>query len=280
MHGACIATASTGARLDFKCLPPDIGHRVQPAQERNQTMTRKHALAFALAVASAAPLALSLAPATAHAQTVVQNPPSGVLSLSAQASTEVPQDVVNITLFYEQQASDPGSLTSTLNERADAALQKARGVAGVTARTGAFSIFPSTDRDGRISAWRGRTEVQLESHDFAAASKLAGQMSSIMQVGNVLFSLSPEAQRAAEDRLTGQAIASFRQQAASSAQAFGYSGYTIREVNVGHNSFMPRPMMMMSAHAMGADAKAAAPMPLEGGTSRVTVNVSGSVQMK
>ena len=38
--------------------------------------------------------------------------------------------------------------------------------------------------------------------------------------------------------------------------------------------------MMMSARAMGADAKMAAPMPLEAGTSTVTVNVSGSVQMK
>lgn len=243
-------------------------------------MTRKTALALAFAVASVTPLVLSLAPSAAIAQTVVQNPPSGVLSLSAQASADVPQDVVNITLFYEQEASDPSSLTSTLNQRADSALQKAKGVAGVTARTGAFSIYPSTDRDGRISAWRGRTEVQLESHDFAAASKLAGQMSSIMQVGNVSFSLSPEAQRAAEQKLTGQAIASFRQQATSSAQAFGYSGYTIREVNVGHNGIMPRPVMMMSARAMGADAKAAAPMPLEGGTSTVTVNVSGSVQMK
>ena len=102
------------------------------------------------------------------------------------------------------------SLTSTLNQRADAALQKAKGVNGVTARTGSFSIYPSTDRDGRISAWRGRTEVVLESHDFAAASKLAGQMASIMQVGNVQFSLSPEAQRAAEQKLTGEAIKSFR----------------------------------------------------------------------
>jgi len=242
-------------------------------------MTRKAVLAFALAVASATPLVLSLTPSVASAQTIVQNQPSGVLSLSAQASTEVPQDVVNITLFYEQEASDPSSLTSTLNERADAALQKAKGVAGVTAHTGAFSIFPSTDRDGRISAWRGRTEVQLESHDFAAASKLAGQMASIMQVGNVSFSLSPEAQRAAEQKLTGEAIASFRQQAASAAQAFGFSGYSIREVNVGHSGIMPRPMMM-TARAMGADAKAGAPMPLEGGTSTVTVNVSGSVQMK
>jgi predicted secreted protein len=227
-------------------------------------MTQKTARAIALAMALAAPLAF--ASAAVHAQGVTQAEPSGVLSLNAQASAEVPQDVVDITLFYEQEASDPSALTSTLNQRADAALRQAKGVSGVTARTGSFSIYPSTDRDGRISAWRGRTEVVLESHDFAAASKLAGQMASNMQVGNVQFSLSPEAQRAAEQKLTGEAI--------------GYSGYSIREVNIGHNGVMPRPMMMMSARAMGADAKAAAPLPLEAGTSTVTVTVNGSVQMK
>ncbi|HEV3424751.1 MAG TPA: SIMPL domain-containing protein [Paraburkholderia sp.] len=243
-------------------------------------MTQKTARAIALAMALATPLALSLAPAAAHAQAAAQAQPSGVLSLNAQASAEVPQDVVDITLFYEQEATDPSALTSTLNQRAEAALRQAKGVSGVTARTGSFSIYPSTDRDGRISAWRGRTEVVLESHDFAAASKLAGEMASNMQVGNVQFSLSPEAQRAAEQKLTGEAIASFRQQASSGAQAFGYSGYSIREVNIGHNGVMPRPVMMMSARAMGADAKAAPPLPLEAGTSTVTVNVSGSVQMK
>ncbi|WJF89550.1 SIMPL domain-containing protein [Paraburkholderia bonniea] len=242
-------------------------------------MTRKTALAFALAIASAAPLALALVPATAQAQSAAQAQPAGVLSLNAQASTEVPQDVVHITLFYEQEAKDPSTLTTSLNQRADAALQKTKGVAGVTARTGAFSIGPSTDRDGRISAWRGRTEVVLESHDFAAASKLAGQMGSVMQVSDVQFSLSPEAQRAAEQKLTGQAIASFRQQAGAAAEAFGYSGFSIREVNLGHNGISPRPMMMMSARMMSDSAKSA-PVPIEGGTTTVTVNVSGSVQMK
>ena len=240
-------------------------------------MTQKNARAIALAMALATPLAF--ASAAVHAQTVTQAEPSGVLSLNAQASAEVPQDVVDITLFYEQEASDPSALTGTLNQRADTALRQAKGVSGVTARTGSFAISPSTDRDGRISAWRGRTEVVLESHDFAAASKLAGQMASNMQVGNVQFSLSPEAQRAAEQKLTGEAIASFRQQASAGAQAFGYGGYSIREVTVGHNGVMPRPMMM-SARVMGADAKAAAPLPLEAGTSTVSVNVSGSVQMK
>ena len=243
-------------------------------------MTKNTARAVALALICSAPVALTLTPTLTRAQGGMQAQPSGVLSLNAQASAEIQQDVVDITLLYEQEASDPSALTSTLNQRADSALQKARGVSGVTAHTGSFSIFPSTDRDGRISAWRGRTEVVLESRDFAAASKLAGQMASIMQVGNVQFSLSPEAQRAAEQKLTGEAIRSFREQAASSAQAFGFSGYSIREVSVNHGGVMPRPMMMMSARAMGADAKAAAPMPLEGGTSTVTVNVSGSVQMK
>ena len=216
---------------------------------------------------------------SAFAQSVVQAQPSGVLSLAAQASADVPQDVVDITLFYEQEAQDPASLTSVLNQRADAALRQAKSVDNVTAHSGSFTVYPSTDRDGRISAWRGRTEVVLESKDFAAASKLAGKMSDSMQVGSVTFSLSPEAQRAAEQKLSTQAIASFKQQAQSSAQAFGYSGYAIREVNIGHNGSSPRPVMMMAARNMSADAKMSAPMALEGGTSTVTVNVSGSVQM-
>ncbi|KIG04097.1 hypothetical protein AWB72_00827 [Caballeronia concitans] len=239
-------------------------------------MNKKTAAALALAMSSAA-LTFS---ATAVAQTVIASPqPSGVLSLSAQASAQVPQDVVTITLFYEQEAADPSSLTTTLNQRAEAALREAKGVDGVTAKSGAFSVYPSTDRDGKISAWRGRTEVVLESHDFAAASKLAGKMSSSMQVGNVTFSLSPEAQRAAAQKLSTQAIDSFRKQAQAASQAFGYGSFTIREVNVGQSGAAPRPVMMMQARGMSADAKMAAPMALEAGTTTVTVDVSGSVQM-
>lgn len=239
-------------------------------------MTKKNTTS---ALAAAVLLAGAAMAQSAFAQSVIQTQPSGVLSLAAQASADVPQDVVDITLFYEQEAQDPASLTSVLNQRADAALRQAKGVDNVTAHSGSFTVYPSTDRDGRISAWRGRTEVVLESKDFAAASKLAGKMSDSMQVGSVTFSLSPEAQRAAEQKLSTQAIASFKQQAQSSAQAFGYSGYAIREVNIGHNGSSLRPVMMMAARSMGADAKMSAPMALEGGTSTVTVNVSGSVQM-
>ncbi|MBU9401312.1 SIMPL domain-containing protein [Burkholderia multivorans] len=246
-------------------------------------MTKKSAVALSLALAAAVPVALTLASPAAHAQAV--NPhfpePAGVLSLSSQASADVPQDIIHITLFYEQQAKDPGSLTSALNQRADAALAQAKGVSGVSAHTGAFSVYPSTDRDGKISAWRGRAEVVLESRDFAAASKLAGQLSNLMQVANVEFSLSPEAQRAAEQKLTTEAIKSFRARADEAAKAFGYSSYTIRDVNVGSGrNVQPYPRMMAMAAAPMDSAKMSAPIAVEGGKATVSVTVNGSVQMK
>jgi predicted secreted protein len=220
-----------------------------------------------------------LLPAAALAQEpLVANAPAGVLSLNAEASAEVAQDVVHITLFYEQQADNAATLSTALNQKADEALRKAKGHPGITVQTGAFTIYPATDRDGNISAWRGRTELILESSDFAAASKLAGQLSSILQVGDVAFSLSPQAQRAAQEKLTGQAITSFRRQAQAATEAFGYGSYAIREVNVGHNGTAPRPMMMAARSMMAADAKAA-PVPIEAGKTTVSVSVSGSVQM-
>ncbi|KVO54616.1 SIMPL domain-containing protein [Burkholderia stagnalis] len=246
-------------------------------------MTKKSALALSLVLAAAVPVALTLASPAARAQAVTPHfpEPSGVLSLSSQASAEVPQDIIHITLFYEQQAKDPGSLTSALNQRADAALAQAKGVPGVTAHTGAFSVYPSTDRDGKISAWRGRTEIVLESRDFAAASKLAGQLSNLMQIANVEFSLSPEAQRAAEQKLTTEAIKSFRVRADEAAKAFGYNSYAIRDVNVGGGrNVQPYPRMMaMAAPAMDS-AKMSAPIAVEGGKATVSVTVNGSVQMK
>jgi predicted secreted protein len=239
-------------------------------------INKKTAAALALLAISGAAFTFSQA---AAAQTVINPQPSGVLSLSAQSSAQVPQDVVDITLFYEQESADPSSLTSALNQRAESALREAKGVEGVTAKSGSFTVYPSTDRDGKISAWRGRTEVVLESHDFAAASKLAGKMSSSMQVASVAFSLSPEAQRTAEQKLVTQAIDSFRKQAQTAAQAFGYSNFTIREVNVGRGGIQPRPVMMMQSRAMSADAKMAAPIAMEAGTTTVTVDVNGSVQM-
>ena len=241
---------------------------------RNEALNSLVGVAVGIALAFTA-----LAPISACAQdAATHDAPSGVLTQTARASDEVAEDVVHITLFYEQEASAPATLTTLLQQKTDEALRESRGQDAVTVRTGAFSIYPSTDKDGKIAAWRGRTELVLESRDFTAASTLAGRMAATLQITDVSFSLSPEARLAAEGRLTGRAIEAFRQQAQSAAKAFGYTGYTIRQVQINQDGgVQPRPMMMMARSEMAG--KASAPVPLEAGRATVAVTVSGSVQM-
>lgn len=204
--------------------------------------------------------------------------PAGVLNLDARATADVPTDTVSMTLAVEQEGADPGTISSALSQRTQRVINEAKRTPGVTAESGGFTIYPSNDKNGRISAWRGRAEVRLESKDFAAVSKLAGEVANQMQVQNIAFSLSREARAAVESKLADEAIAGFRTKAQQNAKAFGYSSYTIRTVNVGQagtvapmaRAYMAKPMM---AEAMSA------PVPVEGGKAQVTVTVSGSVQM-
>jgi predicted secreted protein len=204
-------------------------------------------------------------------------PPSGVLSLTAQAVTEVPTDVVHLTLAAEQEGPEPAAISSALSARAQQVIAEAKRTPGVQAESGGFTIHPNTDRNGKISTWRGRSEVILQSRDFAAVSKLAGQLANQMQVQNINFSLSREARQAAEGKLTEQAVASFRDKAQATARLFGYGGYAIRNVQVGEAGAVTPMPRMYAAKTMMADAT---PVPVEGGKAQVTVTVTGSVQMQ
>ena len=227
----------------------------------------KHLLAASLLTTTAA---------VASAQTLP--PPAGVLSLSAEAVTEVPTDVVQLTLAAEQEGAEPSAISSALSARTQAVLAQAKRTSGVEAQSGGFTIHPSTDRNGRISTWRGRSEVILKSKDFAAVSKLAGELANQMQVQNVAFSLSREARQATEAKRAEQAVSAFRDKAQVSTKLFGYSGYTIREVSMNDSGgVVPPTPRMYAAKAMSADA--GAPIPMEGGKAHVTVSVNGSVQM-
>ncbi len=234
--------------------------------------------ALAATVLGTAVMASSALAQTPAAPVGGWTPPSGVLSLDAQAVAEVPTDTVTLTLGAEQEGADPGAISAALSRKADDVIAQAKRTTGVQAESGGFSIYPNTDRNGKISVWRGRAEVRLTSKDFAAASRLAGQVASQMQVQNINFTLSREARTAAESKLIDQAVNAFRDKATTTSKLFGYSNYTIREVHVSEGSGSPGPRPMMRMAAMASDS-APVPVPIEGGKAQVTVTVSGAVQM-
>ncbi len=218
----------------------------------------------------------------AFSQNIRMETPQNVVSLQAQGSIEVQQDLLTIQMSSTKDGSDAAAVQTQLKAALDAALAEAKKVAQpgqLDVRTGAFSLYPRYGRDGKINGWQGTTELILEGRDFARISQVAGKINTLT-LANVGFSLSREARARVEAEVTAQAIDRFKAKAQEISKGFGFAGYAVREVNVQANDqgfSQPRGRMMaMEAKMSSADAA----VPVEAGRSTVVVMVSGAVQMK
>ena len=212
-------------------------------------------------------------------------PPSGVLNLTTAASVEVARDVLGVAFTVTREGNDAQAVQSGLKQALDAALIEARKIAKpglVEVQTGNFSLYPryaNPSKGGQpvISGWQGTAELTVQGKDIAAIAQLSGRIQT-MSIARVGYTLSREAREKVETEVTAQAIARWRAKAAAMAQQFGYSGYSVREVNVATNDFQqpPQPMLMKASRAStGADEA----LPTEAGKGEVSATVSGSAQM-
>ena len=229
--------------------------------------SRRHAVALMLALA--APLAWADPP-----------PPQGVVSLSSSASLEVTKDLLSITFNTTRDGADAAGVQAQLKQALDAALAEAKKAARpgqVEVQTGNFTLSPRYTSKGLANGWQGSAELIVEGRDMQAIGQLSGRITTLT-INRVGYGLSRELREKSEGEVAAQAIARYRAKAADYAKQFGYSGYTIREVNVASNEQPPGPRpVMMQARAMAASADDA--LPVEPGKGTVTVNVNGTVQL-
>jgi predicted secreted protein len=226
-------------------------------------------------------LALAALAVASSAQTLPE-PQNGV-SLAAAASLQVPQDWLTVVLATTREGNDAAALQAQLKLALDTALAEARRAARGTApqdlevQTGGFSLNPRYGRDGRMSGWSGRAELQLQGRDTAAIAQLAGRIQTLT-VASTGFSLSREAREKVESQVVAEAIGRFRARADEVSRQFGFAGWTLREVNVQTELPMGQPQPRMRvASAMAATADEA--LPVEAGKATVSVTVAGSVAL-
>lgn len=239
------------------------------------SLVRKVFVAFCLS---------SVAAASAQAQREPAGEPSAnVVSLSAMGQVDVPHDWLTITLTTSRDGSDAAVVQTQLRQAVDAALSVVRPQAAaqqLEVKTGSFGVYPRHGSNGRISGWQGTAELVVEGRDFSRISGAAAKAGT-MGVGQIAFSLSRETQLRLESDVQATAIERFRARATEIAKAFGFGGYTVREVTVGSVDQGDRPVF---ARAMAASPKASvaadAPVPVEPGRSQVAVTVSGSIQLR
>lgn len=216
-----------------------------------------------------------------HAQQAIVAAPQNVIQLSANASLDVQQDLLSLSMGTTREGPDAATVQAQLKVALDAALTEARKAVlpgQLEVRTGYFSLYPRYGRDGKITAWQGTAELVIEGRDFARISSTAGKLQTVT-VSGVSFSLSREQRAKVEGDVQASAIERFKVRAAEIAKAFGFAGYGLREVSVNTNDqgFSPRPRLM-ALEAKAASSELA--VPLEAGKTAVVVTVSGSVQLR
>lgn len=250
-----------GAFRDGNCM---IIFVMSCTYERNDTM--RYFIAF-----TALLLATSLAQAqTAPALTEVKGTK---VSFDAHATAQVDNDVMRATLFVEMEDTDATRLAEKVNRATNDAIKLANGFTGLRVKTSGYTTYPVISKE-KIARWRSRSEITVEGEDFRRMAEAIGKLQVLMQLGGVEFSVSPATRAKAEETLTQSAIAEFLRKAEQVAKAFKGTKFNVLEATVSADGgfIPPRPMMMKSMAAESVPAP-----DLQGGTSRVTVTVHGSI---
>ena len=203
--------------------------------------------------------------------------PSGtMLSFSAEASQSVANDLARATVFVEATDTQSGEVARKVNAAIAQALATVKGSADVKARSGSTWTSPVYGKNGHnIESWQMRSELQLESQNIIALSELVGKLQNNgLNVSQISLQAAPETRRKAEEQATLEALNNFQGKAQRIAANFK-KYYRIVRMNIeGGNQGPVYPMLR------GAVMKAeAAPIPIEGGDSILSVTVSGEIEL-
>ncbi len=226
-----------------------------------------------VAVSAAVPLSVRADDST--------RPLADVLNLDATVTSDVVPDLAVVTLAIVREGPEVAPLTSDVNQALAKAFADAKAVPGVVAANAGYTTSPRYDSRGNQttrSGWEVRAQVVLKSKDFNALGALVGRLAQTLQIVGSGFELSPELRGHESAALIDRGAHAFQDKAAATTRAFGYAGYSIRQVTISDaGQSGPRPMMRL---ASPMSASSAAPLPIEAGPVTLTLTVSGSLQLR
>lgn len=198
------------------------------------------------------------------------------INLQAEVEREVPNDEMTVILAVEHQGATPSDLADRVNKDMAWALEQAKAVNAIAAKTRNYTTTPIyRDRERVISGWRVRQELELKSQDFPTMTQMVGKLQERLQVVQMGFSPTPETRRQHQNELISEAMEQFRERVAIVQQHMEGRDYRIVELHINTGGY-GRPMMMAD-YARAAAPEMAAPA-VEAGTSQVQVTITGSVQ--
>lgn len=201
-----------------------------------------------------------------------------LINLNATAATEVANDKVSSVIQVMLNGTDPAKLGQQVNQRSNQLLAKIKDFDAVKSQTTGYQTRPMY-KDSQIVSWQVSQQIRLHSQDFNQMSELLGEIQSLGTVQSMEFSLSDELIESTQNELMQQAISKFRNKASLIQQQFDEPGYRLVNMSVNTSGYAPV-HRMESSMMMSADMSSkSAPVALEAGSNKVSVDVQGQIQL-
>lgn len=197
------------------------------------------------------------------------------VAFSESASTDVDNDVLSVVLFAQSEDQNPKEPADEVNQAIDWALALAAEHPQIGTQTLGYRTNPYF-KDGKIRGWRVRQSLRLEGTDSQTLGDLTGRLQDRLAVQSVEYKVSDERRRKTIKALTDIAMGRFVTRAEQTATALGRNGYRLVRIDINDGQQGPPPMM----RAMVAEARGApAPATFAAGTQRLTVSVTGEIEL-
>jgi len=199
------------------------------------------------------------------------------VAVSASATASLPNDRVQAWLRAEADNANPASAAAQVNTTVARALSRIRTVAAIKAATSGYTTQQIVEK-GKPARWRVTQSITLDSGDFSAVATLIGRLQEEdgLLLSGMNFSVTDEARAKAEDAVTQQAIRSWQERAQAAARGLGFPGWRPGRVTVQAGG-RAAPMFRAAAAEVYAGAP---PVPVEAGTTDVTVTVTGDAVLE
>lgn len=156
------------------------------------------------------------------------------------------------------------------------ALRRAQQIPAVAVQTLGYRTEPVYQND-RVSGWRVRQSLRLESRDATVLGSLPGELQRDLSLESIAHQISPERMREVEDRWIAAALKAFQQRADLVIRELGRSRYRIVTLRVETGDASPRPV---DADARGMIMESAAPQPIAAGQSPVAATGNGLIELQ
>jgi len=205
--------------------------------------------------------------------------PRNRVRFRVESTREVANNWIRATVGISAENADPAALADRINRDMAWALEQARGESRVEAKSGGYQTYPVHEQ-GKLRRWRASQDLLLEGGDSDAMTALLGKLQARLQLRSFQFSVARETREKVEQELVVEALDAFQARAELVRKALDAGGYALDDVSVDTGGGAPPPVMRSMAAEGMAMRGAVAPPAVEGGSSRLSISVHGTIVLE